>query len=293
MTYEKELGQLRARGVRVQMVRTFAELDRIASEFTVGHNGFKTPFLIVVGQHGTSKSYHFESIEGARYINNAASPVGLYSAVYWCRQDHANEDMPIILDDVDGLLEEKGATALFKALGSDREQKHLSWEKQNTWLESLGVPNSYTTSSRLCILCNSLPKVRRDLQAVFDRAKIVVFSPSAQEIHRYVGTWWPAEHTDIYDYLGANLTRIYEPSIRWYTDTKREKLLGNNWRDWLLATWFDEQPQLQVVAELRQKMAGDTFNQQAAEFEKITGLKRASYNLYLQKWKQSQGMGEG
>lgn len=292
MAYEKELAALRKRGVRVQIVRDFAGLQRIRNEYVVGNKGYKTPFLIVVGQPGTSKSYQFENTPKARYINNAASPVGLYAAVYWCkaRADGEDEDTPIILDDVDGLLDERGATAFFKALGSDRENKHLSWEKQNTWLESEGIPRSYTTTSRLCILCNSVPKVSRDLQAVFDRAKTVVFAPTAQEIHRYVGEWWKhAEHGDIYEYLSANLGRISEPSIRWYTDTLREKKLGNDWRRWLLTTWYDEHPELTVVAEIRnRKDAFPTYTDEVAEFARRTGLKRASYRLYLNKWRGAQ-----
>ena len=298
MTYEKELADLRKRGVRAQIVREFSALDRVRDEFIVGHNGFRLPFLIVVGQPGTSKSHHFEKTKHARYINNAASPVGLYAAVWYAKASHetyearkaGTEDDPIILDDVDGLLAEKGATSLFKALGSDRPVKHMNWVKQNTWLDSLGIPQSYETSSRLCILCNTLPKVSKDLQAVFDRAKTVVFSPTATEIHSYVGTWWHRSDRDIYDFIGQSLARISEPSIRWYTDTRREKMLGNNWREWLVRTWYDDNPMLSVVAEIKgDRQQCPTFNSQAAEFQRRTGKCRASYNLYLQKWKERRG----
>lgn len=291
MTYEKELEQLKKRGVRVEMVRTFDDLTKIRDEFVTGHKGYRTPFLLVIGQPGVSKSHHFEKTDPAKYINNAASPVGLYAAAYCCKSaDSATEDNPIILDDVDGLLTTAAATSFFKALGADRTTKQLSWEKQNAWLESEGIPRSYTTTSRLCILCNAIPKVKWDLQAVLDRAKTVIFSPTAQEIHKYVGGWWKNEHHDIYEYMGQNLNRIYEPSIRWYTDTLREKRLGNDWRKWLLKVWYDENPELSIVGEIKNNPHKfPTFEAQWMEFHRLTGLKRASYNLYLQKWKDAQG----
>lgn len=326
--YEKELQDLKKRGVRVEEIHTFKQLEKIRDEFTVGHNGYKTPFLIVIGAPGTAKSFNFEHATDSQYINNAASPVGLYAMVYNCKASQrvrpvndededendgsvrvttlvddigaeddkgSADDLAIILDDIDGLLSDKGSTAMFKALGNDRETKQLSWVKQNSWLESQGIPSSYKTRSRLCILCNAVPKVKRDLQAVFDRAKTVIFAPTAQEIHKYVGKvsdWVLPAHKDIYDFIGQNLNKITNPSLRWYQDAIREKRLGNSWKSWLLQALHDDDPMVSIVADIRSDKAKfPKFVDEVAEFNRRTGLKAAIYKRYVARYKASQTKG--
>jgi len=301
MTYQKEIAALKRRGVAVEVIRDFKGLERIRNEFVVGHHGNKIQFLIVIGSPGTGKTHTFQNIQGTAFTNNAASPVGLYQWVYESKRfDPQVEDMPLIVDDVDGLFENRAASSLFKALGNDSGQKingHIvkimSWLKQNSQLLRAIGPSykQYTTTSRLCVLMNDIPKMRRDVQAVFDRAHVVIFEPTAQAVHDYVQTW-KAIDKDIMDYIGNNLHRIVAPSCRWYTRARNQKNLGRDWKQYLFDAWVDEGGAVAIVGEIRNNPKFDTFKLQVAEFQRRTGLKRASYNLYLQQYKEAQGIGD-
>ena len=281
----KELKQLCDRGLRPEVVHTYKELCRIRNQFVVGHRGFKIPFLIVIGDPGLSKSYQFENTPGACFINSAASAVGLYVAAY------QNRNKPMVLDDVDGLLKDQTVVSLLKALASDREEKDVTWAKQSSALQKMEIPTQFTTTSRLCILCNEFPKVSKNVQAVLDRAKIVCFSPSVEEVHAYVGKYWKKKfgaHLDVYNFFGRNLYRITTPTIRWYNDALREKRLGNNFKEWLLKHWQDDNHLLSVVAEI---IKAGTPKGKAREmaWAKRTGMSRPSWYLYQKRYQQSHG----
>ena len=279
----KELKQLSDRGLRPEVVHTYKELCRIRNQFVVGYKGFKIPFLIVIGDPGLSKSYQFENTPGACFINSAASAVGLYVAAY------QNRNKPMVLDDVDGLLKDQTVVSLLKSLASDRDEKTVTWAKQSSALQKLEIPTQFTTTSRLCILCNEFPKVSKNVQAVLDRAKLVCFTPDVEENHEYVRTFWGKEnraHMDVYNFFGENLYRITTPSIRLYNAALREKLLGNNFKEWLLKQWQDDNQLLTVVAEIIK--AGIPKGKAREEaWAKKTGMSRPSWYLYQKRYQQS------
>jgi len=276
-----EVDALQARGIRAEAITTYRDLQRIRDQFVIGVNGYKLPFVIVIGSQGSGKSTMFKDCPNAHYANSAVSPVGLYTMAY------RHKDEAIFLDDVDELLRDKTVVALLKALADHGENKLLSWEKRNASLASDGIPSNFMTSSRICIICNELPTVNKNLQAVLDRAKTVIFRPTAQEIHGFVSKWWPAEHSDILDHMGDNLDLIVAPSIRWYEHAQREKLLNNDWRAWLLAQWYRENPRLAVIAELHRNGVprGKPMEE---EWTRRTGLGRAIFYRYQAAYMASQ-----
>src|SRR5204863_755023 len=114
----------------------------------------------------------FRTAKGVYYANDAVSAVGLY------RMAFLNKDKALVLDDVDDLLRDRQVVALLKALGEPGENKSICWEKMNSALKADGIPTKFTTGSRICIICNDLPSVTKNIQAVLDRAKTIVFWPT-------------------------------------------------------------------------------------------------------------------
>jgi hypothetical protein len=58
---------------------------------------------------------------------------------------------------------------------------------------------------------------------------VLSFQPGAAEVHRQAGTWF--DDAEIYDWLGRNLHRVREPSLRHYVRAKELKAAGMDWTD--------------------------------------------------------------
>lgn len=274
--YDKAIRTLSRRGVRVQAIRHYDELLAVRNDFLVGNpwSGYKLPFLIVVGPPGVGKSRQFEDAPKSFYTNACASAVGIYAAAF------KHLDKPLIFDDVDDLFGQPAVVSLFKALGTDRERKVVSWLKQNALLRAEGIPEQYETRSRLCVLLNDFPRLNANMAAIFDRAKTVVFAPSAQAVHWYTERWFPTDDTtrQIWEHLGRNLGRITSPSCRWYTDALREARLGHDWRAWLANQWGDEAPLTAEAGRIVRAFPAGAARE--AEWTRSTGLSRRSYYHY-------------
>ncbi|HLX64078.1 MAG TPA: hypothetical protein VKX17_22590 [Planctomycetota bacterium] len=275
---------LRKKGITVDYVRTYAELWRICDVFTIGHDGHFTHFLIIIGAPGIGKSTYFEKAKGCAYFSGALSPVGLYELAF------RHKDEPLVIDDADDILTDDQIINLLKVLMNDREIKKLSWVKQNSALEKAGVPKQFETKSRLCIIVNELPSISGlNSKAVLDRAKLVVFEPTVQEVHKYVGTWF--NDKEIYDFIGNSLSLVTAPHCRWYTKALNEKRSNADWRKWLLTHWAgdDVNPYLPLIAKiLTSHTAG---SEQVKAWHTMTGMNRSLFYREKKKYLAIQGPG--
>jgi hypothetical protein len=62
---------------------------------------------------------------------------------------------------------------------------------------------------------------------------VLLFPPSAVEVHQKVGTWF--DDDDTYKWFGRNLHRVREPSQRRSTRAKELKAEGRDWTEVLAA----------------------------------------------------------
>ena len=287
--YENDIEMLRKRGKRLEIVRDYKRYMRIRDDFVVGKDGFKTPFLIIVGNPGVGKSQQFKQIEDTKYIDNAASAVGLYRSSFLNRKKSA-----LILDDIDGLLFDDSAISLLKALGNTDPVKSVHWQKQNRSLLKEGIPLAFKTGLRLCLLVNECPKASAtkrgmNVGALVDRVMdFIFFLPTAEEVHGYVENWLPKEHKDVYDVIGKYLDKIAMPSCRWYTEAINQKKLGREWRTWLREQLSAVDPVLWIFADIYNDNALDVDSKIAA-FEKQSGLKSSAYYEYRKSYSKLRG----
>ncbi len=70
------------------------------------------------------------------------------------------------------------------------------------------------------------------MAALQDRGHVLMFEPSAAEVHRKAGTWF--DDAEIYAWFAANLHRVREPSMRHYVQA-RVKAAGMDWTEVLAA----------------------------------------------------------
>ena len=88
----------------------------------------------------------------------------------------------------------------------------------------------------MCIIANKWDGTDPDMAAVQDRSLPVAFFPSAETIHERVRElkWCDV---DIWEFVGENLHKIRQPSMREYANGMTYRKAGMNWREKLLRVW--------------------------------------------------------
>jgi len=204
----------------VTRVQTYAELAAYAQAFADGHLNL----LFVFGDAGLGKSQCLHGAVGERvcWINGTATPFGVYCAAY------EHRDLPIVLDDLDGLHRDRQGVRLLKSLCQTDAMKRLTWQTDAASLVRRGIPREFTTTSRVAIIGNQWNSLNADVAALEDRGHFLVFEPTAVEVHRQAAAWfWDQE---VYDLVAANLHLMERPSLRTYVLAYERKRAGLDWQ---------------------------------------------------------------
>src|SRR5438094_508361 len=181
-------------------VTTFDTLSKYIRAFAAGHLNL----VILVGQGGLAKSQTVRSHlgDGVCYIQGNATPFGIYEKLY------RHRDQFVVIDDVDSLYADRSGIRLLKCLCQTEDEKTLAWHSDARRLDKHGIPREFATKSRVIIICNDWKTLNRNVAALQDRGHVLVFQPSAAEVHRHVGEWFG--DPEIYAWFAANLHRMHE-----------------------------------------------------------------------------------
>jgi hypothetical protein len=204
---------------------TYAELEKIVGAFAAGHFNL----LILLGSHGLGKSRIVRrSLAGPScWLEGNTSAFGLYCHLW----HHCNQ--PVVLDDLDGLYASRDGVRLLKCLTQSEPVKRVSWHTDAATLPREQIPQEFSTSSQVAIIANQWKTLNRDVAALQDRGHVVVFQPSALEVHLRTAEWfWDQE---IFDFLAERLQWLAEPSMRHYVAAWELKQAGLDWRSLLLS----------------------------------------------------------
>lgn len=267
--------------VVIEKVNTYSGMSHWRDLF-VAPEGLR--FLIVVGGPGTGKSQMFtrRMPKGSLYVSGALSAVHFYAQLY------GHTDAPILVDDVDSLFRDKASVNLLKSLGNTDDEKLLCWGKQNAQLRADGVPDRFVTTSRLCILANTLTSIEANLEAVFSRAIIVNFEPSVPEIHHEVDRWF--EDREVFEFIGQHLSLVRRPSMRTYVIASDLRRSGGDWRGWLLRQWTAEDLSLGKVAEIMNDLSLMTAADRVKRFAEMGGGSRPTFMRKQALWRKLMGL---
>ena len=139
------------------------------------------------------------------------------------------------LDDVDGLYRDRAALRLLKCVCQTEPIKRVAWHSDAAALRREGIPRSFETRSHLAIIANELRTPNVNVRAVQDRGHIILFEPSAVEVHLRAARWFWDQA--VFDFIGGNLQLAEWLSMRDYTLGWELKQAGLDWQDWLLTKW--------------------------------------------------------
>jgi hypothetical protein len=244
---------------------SYAELEQFAGAFGQG----LLNLLILVGAAGLQKSRVVREAvgAGATYIEGNATAFGLYCDLWEGR------DRPVVLDDVDGLYADRNAVRLLKSLCQTEAVKTVAWNSTVRLLDRRDIPRQFGTRSRVAIIANDWRSLNANVVALEDRAHVVVFEPSALEVHHRVATWFRDQ--EVFDFLGRHLHLIPSPSMRHYARALELKRAGMDWRSTALGPWLSG-PAL-LVAKLKADPSFDSEEDRVRAFIKQGGGCRSSY----------------
>lgn len=172
-------------------INTYSRLKKVLREFKKG----TFDFLIIIGSAGLGKTYNTREVLGKKvcYINSHSTLLGLYQQAY------ENKDLPLWFDDVEGLFEKDKMIGLLKQFCETTETKIIQYNTSWAMEESRDVPKVFETKSKVIMTSNSLTRLQnRGVQSLLDRAIIINFVPTREEITTYIRT---------------NLKSIYDKSI--------------------------------------------------------------------------------
>lgn len=221
----------------VIVLTTYAQLNLYLGKFSAGELGL----VLLLGRHGTGKS---ESVKRALSVSDAANPVaenapntplyieghmqpfGLY------RQLWDNRNQAIVLDDLDRLYADSDCVRLLKPLCNTVKHKRLDW-LTNLTMNDGAIPSSFTTSSNVILIANEWKSLNPNVRALEDRAIVLHFNPSNDEVHRKVGEWF--DDPEVYEFLGRIMAVVPTISMRHYCKGSQLRRAGlADWRISLL-----------------------------------------------------------
>lgn len=139
------------------------------------------------------------------------------------------------------------------------------------------IPRSFRTTSRVALITNELPQRVGSAAALLDRGHLILFQPTAEEVHRRTAEWfWDQE---VFDFIGKHRPLSSPPSTRDYRLGWELKQAALDWQSWLLQKWGLEGPRL-LVAQLK---ADPSFRREADRVRAFIaqggGCRATYYNL--------------
>ncbi len=255
------------------VVETYQKLDQFVEAFAAGHLNL----LILVGGAGLAKSQSLRQAVGEKacWLEGNTTAFGMYTELY------KHRDQLVVIDDVDSLYSSTSGVRLLKCLCQTDPTKRVTWQSAAALLDKQEIPREFTTTSKVAIISNDWQTLNANVAAVQDRGHVILFEPTAEEIHRHASNWfWDQE---IFDWFGAHLHLIAEPSLRNYVRAAELKQAGFDWIEMLPLKNIS--PKTLIVSRLKADTSYPTEEARAKAFEDLGHGCRATYYNHAKKLK--------
>jgi hypothetical protein len=225
--------------------------------------------LIVIGGPGLAKSQTVRRFadKPACWIEGNATAFGMYVTL-WRHRDEL-----VVIDDVDNLYADRSAVRLLKCLCQTDPVKQIAWQSGSSRLEREGIPRSFETTSKVALIANDWKTLDGNVEAVQDRGHVIVFEPTAEEVHRQVARWF--SDSEIFDWFERHLHLVHRPSMRHYVRAAEPKKAGLNWMHAILSDALSEKTLL--VARIKADSKYSSERERVEAFRNLGGGCRATY----------------
>lgn len=136
--------------------------------------------LLILGEPGTGKTQiildTLKDCKNAVYIKGVPSAAGLFKFAY----EHRTST--IILDDCDHIYDSVEGTEILKAMCDTQKTRKVSWVKQNTNFQKLGIPQHFIFTGNVILISNKdlriqhnrITKSQRLMKPVVDRMPMLL-----------------------------------------------------------------------------------------------------------------------
>jgi DNA polymerase III alpha subunit len=172
--------------------------------------------LIVMSKAGYGKTSILKEVMGKSdyvYCNTHSTPLKTYLDLF------EKKDMPVVFDDLDAVFSSSIMTALLKALADTSPIKELHYNSTSKLLGN--APESFKTSSNVCLLVNEFNVNNPSLKPLIDRGFFIEFTPSREEILnriRYIAKSQNIGESEkcVLEFIEKNYQKIENLSLRTY-----------------------------------------------------------------------------
>lgn len=167
------------------IVKTYSELAFFVNMF----KNRNSDLMILESKGGTGKSKLVQDVMSETphlRILSHITPLQLFILGYKYR------DVPIVIDDVDGLLNNDQTVSLLKMFCETSKIKEIAWFTTHNLLTSQGIPQKFETSSKVIILTNDFKQLSKKIGALKDRGWHIKFQPTDSEILSKIKEIMPA-----------------------------------------------------------------------------------------------------
>jgi hypothetical protein len=243
------------------ITKTYRELEEYVKMF----KNQNCDLLIILSKAGLGKTTILKRIMKKRayvYINTHSTPLKTYLTLYEKR------DAPVCYDDMSEILRNNIMVSMLKALADTSPIKELHY---NTTSKLMGnAPESFKTTSNVCILLNEFDVKNKSLAPILDRGFLIEFAPSKKEILKKIEQINKSQSIAdlekcVYKFIADNYQKIENLSIRTYI--KALQLFRDNpikWKEkFMKMIGFDEK----LIAYLKLKEKYKTDKMMIKEFK--------------------------
>ena len=233
------------------IIKTYHELKEYFEMFKKQN----ADLLIVMSKAGYGKTSILKEVMSKSdyvYCNTHSTPLKTYLDLF------EKKDMPVVFDDLDAVFSSSIMTALLKALADTSPIKELHYNSTSKLLGN--APESFKTSSNVCMLVNEFNVNNPSLKPLIDRGFFVEFTPSKEEILNRIKHISKSQNIAesekcVLEFMEANYQKIENLSLRTYI--KALQLYRDNQKNWkdrfMQMIGFDDK----VIAYIKLK---ETYN---------------------------------
>lgn len=243
------------------IIKTYEELE----EFITMFKHQNADLLIIMSNGGYGKTFILKRIMKGKdyvYVSTHSTPLKTFLTLY------EKQDCPVVFDDLNAIFNSPILISLLKSLADTSPIKEVHY---NTTSKLIGTaPESFKTTSNVCILLNEFDVHNATLAPIIDRGFFIEFKPSREELLNKIEEMSKSQNIVksekcVYEFVAKHYQKIENLSLRTYLKAlqlfREDK---NNWKEkFMQMIGFDEK----IIEYLKLKEKFMTDNERIKNYK--------------------------